>query len=178
MGYVFISVMGILHSTNILKDSHNLRIAQAVSGVFFYIWGFSGLQSNIVQFGLDQMLDASSEELSLFLHWFVWTKHVGELLPRFLFSGSACSAVTHQILGYSSLLFLALSTVCLLLVCCKHHWFNCENVGQTPYWNVYRVLKFATKYGRPLRHRSALTYSDDVRPSRLDFAKQKYSQLK
>ena len=123
------------------------------------------------------MLDASSEELSLFIHWFVWTKHVGELLPCFLFSGSACSPVTHQILGYSSLLFLALSTVCLLLVCCKDHWLNCENVGQTPYWNVYRVLKFATKYGRPLRHRSALTYSDDVRPSRLDFAKQKYGGI-
>ena len=46
-----------------------------------------------------------------------------------------------------------------------------------PYHNVYRVIKFTAKHGKPLGHRSALTYSDDVRPSRMDFAKQKYGGI-
>ena len=46
-----------------------------------------------------------------------------------------------------------------------------------PYRNVYRVLKFAAKHGKPLGHRSVLTYSDDVRPSRIDYAKQKYGGI-
>ena len=40
-----------------------------------------------------------------------------------------------------------------------------------------RVLKFAAKHGKPLGHRSGLTYSDDVRPSRIDFAKQKFGGI-
>ena len=46
-----------------------------------------------------------------------------------------------------------------------------------PYLNVYRTLKFTAKHSKPLGIRSALTYSDDVRPSRIDFAKQKYGGI-
>ena len=185
VGALIVSVGGILFSTKLYthtyRDSHTLasKVASTViASLFFALLGFGigGFQSNAVQFGLDQLLDASSEELSLFLHWFVWTENVGKLIPCLSTAASYCSK-QGTLIGYSTLLYLALSTVCLVLVCCKRRWFNCENVVGNPYRNVYRVLKFTAKHGKPLGHRSALTYSDDVRPSRIDFAKQKYGGI-
>ena len=181
VGAIIASVLGVLYSVEVYKDSHPLRVAYEVTAFLFttvFVLGIGVFQSNAVQFCLDQLLDASSEELSLFLHWFVWTEHIGVLIPRLFIAASFCRRhVTNNIIGYSGLLYLALSTVGLTLVCCKRRWFNCENIVGNPYRNVYRVFKFSAKHGKPLGHRSALTYSDDVRPSRLDFAKQKYGGI-
>ena len=171
VGAITASVLGVLFRIKEYRDFHALKVATAIASYLFlalFGLGIGGFQSNVVQFGLDQLLDASSEELSLFLHWFVWTENVGELLPRLFLTASFCRKLgTENIIGYSGLPYLALSTGCLVLACCKRRWFNCENVVGNPYRNVYRVLKFTAKHGKPLGHRSALTYSDDVRPSRM-----------
>ena len=39
--------------------------------------GSSGLMVNTIPFGTDQMLGASSEEISAFIHWFVWAMYTG-----------------------------------------------------------------------------------------------------
>ena len=159
---------------------NTVKIVQAVIGVIVFmilIVGFSGFQSNAVQFGLDQLLDASSEELSLFLHWFVWTGQIGKLIPHLLLAWLCCSIVSQEIDSYIGLVVGAFFIVCLIFTLRKRRWFNCENVVSNPYRNVYRVLKFTAKHGKPLGHRSALTYSDDVKPSRIDFAKQKYGGI-
>ncbi|ORU94679.1 MAG: hypothetical protein A6F71_09460 [Cycloclasticus sp. symbiont of Poecilosclerida sp. M] len=178
---IILSVLGVLFSTKVYRNSHYaLGVAMAITvslSMILFVLGIGGFQANIVQFCLDQLLDASSEELSLFLHWFVWTEQIGELFPRLITAASFCHSLhIDNVIGYSGLLYLALSTGCLILVCRKHRW-NCENVVGNPYRNVYRVLKFAAKHGKPLGHRSALTYSDDVKPPRIDFAKQKYGGI-
>ena len=183
VGAIIMSVLGVLYGVETSKNSTPLRVANTVTvSIFVALFGLGigGFQSNVVQFGLDQLLDASSEELSLFLHWLVWTEHIGELFPRLSMTASFCNRLGieyRNIIGYFGFLYLALSTGCLILFCCTRRWFNCENVVGNPYRNVYRVLKFAARHGKPLGHRSALTYSDDVKPSRLDFAKQKYGGI-
>ena len=183
VGAIIASVLGVLFSVEVYSHALSLKVANSVAAILLvalFGLGIGGFQSNAVQFGLDQLLDASSEELSLFLHWFVWTEHVGELIPRIATAASYCRKLDTEkiIINTSGLLYLALSTVCLILVCCKRRWFNCENVVGNPYKNVYRVLKFTAKHGKPLGHRSALTYSDDIKPLRIDFAKQEFSQQK
>ena len=181
VGAIIASVLGVLFRIREYRDFYALKVAAAIASYLFlalFGLGIGGFQSNVVQFGLDQLPDASSEELSLFLHWFVWTENVGELLPRLFSTASLCRRLgTENIIGYFIFPYLALSTGCLVLACCKRRWFNCENVVGNPYRNVYRVLKFTAKHGKPLGHRSALTYSDDLRPSRIDFAKQKYGGI-
>ena len=39
--------------------------------------GSSGLMVNAIPFGTDQMLGASSDEISSFIHWFVWAMYAG-----------------------------------------------------------------------------------------------------
>ena len=35
--------------------------------------GLTGVAANIIQFGLDQMTDASSSDISSYIDWFSWT---------------------------------------------------------------------------------------------------------
>ena len=35
--------------------------------------GFGGYQANVIQYGLDQLYDASTDEITSFISWFVWT---------------------------------------------------------------------------------------------------------
>ena len=158
VGAIIMSVLGVLLSAKVYSHALALKVANSVGVILLAVLfglGIGGFQSNAVQFGLDQLLDASSEELSLFLHWFVWTEHVGELISRLSAAEFYCRKLDTEniIVDSSGLLYLALSTGCLVLVCCKRRWFNCENVVGNPYQNVYRVLKFTAKHGKPLGHR-------------------------
>ena len=134
--------------------------------------GFSGFQANVVQFGLDQLLDSPSEDLSTFLHWFVWTDYVGTLIIRILLT--PCVTGYGKVIAYSPAVFLAVLTASLVLSLCKRKWFHCEPRTHSPYGMVYRVLKFTAQHSQPLARRSAFAYCDDEIPSRLDFAKQRY----
>jgi peptide/histidine transporter 3/4 len=60
-----------------------------------------------------------------------------------------------------------------LIGCWKHQWFYSEPGHQNPYKVVLRVFNFARKHKYPLQ-RSAFTYCDDERPTRLDFAKERF----
>ena len=180
VGTLLISIAGILYIANVYELSNSIETATLValvSSILIFLIGLGGFQSNAVQFGLDQLPDASSEELSLFLHWFVWTEYVGEMASHLLWTSSSCSKFVQYNIAYGIFPLLFLVTVCLIMVYCKRHWFNCENIVANPYRRVYEVLKFTAKHSKPLGHRSALTYSGDQNPSRIDFAKQKYGGI-
>ena len=181
VGDIILGVGGIMYTIiNAYKYSRALEIVMfvaSISAILPYSVGFGGFQSNVVQFGLDQLLDVSSEDLSLFLHWFVWTEYVGEILSHFLSTSSSCSNFMQKNIAYGIFPFLFLDTVCLIMVYCKRHWFNCVDIVANPYRRVYEVLKFTAQHSKPPGYRSALTYTGDQNPSRIDFAKQKYGGI-
>ena len=45
-------------------------------------------ESNAIQFGMDQMLEASSEQLSSFIHWYFWCAHIGPLVLFYITMGT------------------------------------------------------------------------------------------
>ena len=54
------------------------------------IVGLAGLgmyEANAIQFGMDQMMDASSEQLSSFIHWYFWSVHFGNLFVFYITIG-------------------------------------------------------------------------------------------
>ena len=58
-------------------------LLQSTCGVLFLVTGLAGLgmyEANAIQFGMDQMLEASSEQLSSFIHWYFWCVHPGPLI--------------------------------------------------------------------------------------------------
>ena len=146
---------------------------------FIAIIGIAGYGANFIQFGLDQLLDAPSHHQALFVHWAKWCCDLMSAAILFFFVYvEFCSdpTLTAQLTGgYLFVLLLEIVLACLLVTgCCKRHWFNSEPTGQlNPYKTVFRVLNFARKHPYPLQ-RSAFTYCDDERPSRVDFAKDRF----
>ena len=43
-----------------------------MSALFTSVIGVAGYMANFIQFGLDQLLEAPSEYLGLFIHWAKW----------------------------------------------------------------------------------------------------------
>ena len=140
-----------------------------------FIVGFSGFQANFIQLGLDQLHEAPSEYLGLFVHWAIWASNIGTPVLHMIFAAYACTQSTRILYGIFSLpsvLFIVLSLV-LVFSCWKKQWFYSEPGQHNPYKTVIKVLHFTRKHKYPLR-RSAFTYHDSERPTRMDFAKERY----
>ena len=58
-------------------------------GITVGLIGIGLFESTAIQFGMDQMLEASSDELSSFIHWYYWSCNVGRLLVV------SCASVAH-----------------------------------------------------------------------------------
>ena len=130
--------------------------------------GIGGFQANIIQFGLDQLHDASTTEITSFIIWYVCT----------LFSAIIVVTINYLCLNEQYKLFIHLFTcanltLAVLLLFCCNHWLVKEPAAQNPFKLVYKVIKYAIKTKHP-RHRSAFTYCEDDLPSRIDFGKSKY----
>ena len=140
--------------------------------------GVIGYHANFMQFGLDQLLEAPSESLGLFIHYASWAFNINLLLVMAALEIMMCySTRKHDIkrlLLLAELFLLAIVSIVLLLInCWKRQWFYKEPRKHNPYKTVYKVLNFARKHKHPLQ-RSAFTFGDDYMPSRLDFAKERY----
>ena len=130
--------------------------------------GYCGFTINLLQFGVDQLHDASTTEITSFIAWFVGTLFSGQFSPHFV---SAC------VQKYAPLIRPVLITFYLTVLVVTHsllsHWLIKEPITQNPFKLAYNVLKYAIKNKYP-RQRNAFTYCEDIIPSRIDFGKHKY----
>ena len=128
--------------------------------------GCGGFQANILQFGIDQLHDASASQLKSFVAWYSWT---------FLASGLVVSYVAMCVQNRLALQLMISCNLTLSLI--LNLLFNKvlikEPSTQNPFKLVYRVVCYAIKHKYP-RQRSAFTYCEDDVPSRINFGKSKY----
>ena len=130
--------------------------------------GFGMFQVNIIQFGIDQLTDASTDEIVSFINWYVWSYFSAAVVTNF-----ACECTSPQYSFIAPLMLsTALSVVASSLFLCNKVLIK-EPVTQNPFKLIYRVLKYALKH-KYARQRSAFTYCEDYVPSRIDFGKSKY----
>ena len=167
-------------------------------GVVICLAGIGLFESTAIQFGMDQMMEASSDQLSTFIHWYNWSCCIGQVICVFILSGvleyfSHCTInlnlghsenirnVLHPYyftIACSAVLIMAiLQLVCAcvglcLLVYYKKH-LNIDRTGENLLKLIYKVLKYAWKHTCPER-RSAFTYWEEDIPPRIDLGKSKY----
>lgn len=149
--------------------------AFAIAGLLFVIAGVFGYNATIIQFGLDQLLEAPSDHLGLFIHWIEYFTFLGMATGQAIISvlyNCKSNAIVYVMFSLP-LLFMCILSVMLIFTCWKRHWFYTEPVQNNPYKIVIKVLNFARKHKFPLQ-RSAFTYSDDEELSRIDFGKERY----
>ena len=130
--------------------------------------GFIAFQANIIQFGVDQLYDASSSEIKTFVTWYTWVILNSGLIADMI---SMYASDKFKILA---LLLMCLNlTVAVSLNLIFKNVLIIEPVTRNPLKLVYDVIKYAVKNKHP-RLRSAFTFCEDEKPSRIDFGKRKY----
>ena len=85
---------------NIFRGIHQVMIA--IMAV-----GFGGYQANVIQFGLDQLQDASTTEITAFISWYIWTYSSTGAIISFL---HMCTQQEYHIFG------LLFACTCVTLV--------------------------------------------------------------
>ena len=154
-------------------DSYTSNIHNYVMGVLGVVIavGYGGFQSNVIQFGMDQLHDASTDEIASFILWYVWISYSSGFVIDFILG---CLPKQYWIVW--QLVMCIYLSITLILLLTFSHWLVKEPVTQNPFKLVYSVVRYAIKHKRP-ECRSAFTYSEDEPPSSIDFGKSKYGGL-
>lgn len=132
--------------------------------------GLAGFKAIVIQFGIDQMLDASGNQMSAFIHWYYWSTYAGSATASVILDCVFSEQTSSVIRAGIDVLFIGTALFCWYFL---NEWLIKEPRGDNPLKTVYRVVKFSSEHKAPV-HRSALTYWDDTKPSRLDLGKTKY----
>ena len=106
-------------------------------------------QSNIIQLGMDQLLEASSDKLALFLHWLMWSYNLGSFLALLSVVFIPCYVEVEPIrikfmraLASGPFICLVFVTLLIAFTCYNHSWFYSEPGQNNPYKTVYKLLNF------------------------------------
>ena len=139
--------------------------------------GMSGFYSNVVQLSLDQLRDAPSHVLGIFLHWHMWMDLLGQGVVFIFYIILSHSYKDEEIIknaGYilGGVVFVVL-LIFLVLNRFTKHWFYAADIHYNPYKVVVDVLKYVRTHKYPTRH-SAMHWTNGEQPSRFDFAKDCY----
>ena len=161
--------------------------------------GLGMFESTAIQFGMDQMLEAPSEQFSTFIHWYYWSSVWGQPFIAYIYKGalfyfSQCKVQVYESIHqhtYESmhhvyenfitfilfcilavLQFMGASISVLLALLAKKHFVITE-ACQHPLKLIYNVLRYSWKHKCPER-RSAFTYWEQDIPHRIDLGKSKY----
>ena len=131
--------------------------------------GYCSFKANIIQYNIDQIVGASSRELSALIYW----HSVSVPIVFTLFELGRC--LIDQ--KYFPFVTFILAGVAISLVLVSHSLFKhkLENITliKNPIKLIIKVLLYAKKHKYP-ENRSALTYWEEEAPSRLDLGKDKY----
>ena len=167
---MWISSLLLTTSLTILQslDLHNLSKVLHLFLVPLAL-GYGGFQANVVQFGVDQLCDASSTEIKTFVTWYSWT-----IVSSIATVSTACLYISEEYKLLVHLLVCLKLTLAVSLGILFNKVLIKEPVTQNPFKTVYGVIKYALKHKSP-RLRSAFTYTgEEDLPSRIDFGKSKY----
>ena len=167
---------------NLLFQTSLWAIVGAVWFTHFLAEGI--FKASAIQFGTDQMPEASSDQLSSFVHWYYWTTQIGTTAVYLIAIITTLSTETSSesmeglnLLKYQAAV-LVITQVVLALIgvtifhAAKRHLFI-QPAQQNTIKTVYSVLRYAVKHKYPEK-RSAMTYWEDFSPSRVDLGKERY----
>ena len=164
------SCMLLTMNTVVAKMVNNYKHSAIFEVAMFVLMevGLVGYISNIIQFSMDQLPDASTEAIVSFIRWITWTFFSsGATLNYALF----CVDKKYELIG---LLVVCTSlTLAVCLDCIFNHCLNKEPTTKNPFKLVMQVIRYTIKTKQP-RYRSAFTYCEDEPPVRMDFGKSKY----
>ena len=80
VSHAIVSILSILVSTDTIMFYRNISVGVALAlTLSLAIVGKGMFESTVIQFGTDQMIEASSNQLSTFIHWYYWSLYIGNV---------------------------------------------------------------------------------------------------
>ena len=123
----------------------------------------------ILPFLTDQLIGATSDELSAVVQWYLWARALG-IGMSFAITILFCNQV---IFAEVALLFAIPLAVIIISDCLCQQWLDRTHKVTNPIKLIIQVLNYTRKHRYPER-RSAFTYIDEEQPTRMDFGKEKF----
>ena len=190
----FIVTLSVVLDMNIVHHEPGTIIVMVLITVGFLsvLLSLGLFEANAIQFGMDQLLESSSNQLSSFVHWYYWSSYVGHfvmlitsagiLLLNSSYTGTKTTQaypigvyVLYRGILCITLLQLILAVVGLVVLIRYKKEITIEAPGHSmnSLTLIYKVLKYAWKHKFP-ENRSAFTYWENDIPPRIDLGKNKY----
>ena len=186
----FSSVMTYLISLYSLfyPSTHASVVNFTLIAALFGMLGLGLYEANAIQFALNQMVEASSEQLSSFVYWYIWCANVAPLFMYYFSLAIVYSLncvleieeIDHGARPFFSIFININSSLALILVLFNlcfalyyQKFLHIEEIKRNPLKTVMQVLKYSYRHKQP-EHRSAFCYCENILPSRIDFGKSKY----
>lgn len=148
-----------------LKEDGITRGVRIAAFLLLHV-GMGCSQVNMIQFAMDQLLDAPSAQIIAYIKWYAWTYFASVCTVTFT---QLCTCIQYQ--SIVSLLPFGL----LSFVLCSDFLFNNalikEPVLQNPLKLIYNVLKFGTRNRYPKLRNSYAYWSAKSCCSRINLAK-------
>ena len=182
-----ILVINILKPSDFVASYEDVGFLIIVSTVVLGVAGLGMYEANAIQYSLHQMIEASSETLSSFIHWYYWCSTITPALVYYSFflsmfimmrcimefeesnKGNKYIGEAFVIPAGVSFLFLSLATIYVIKI--KKRTTSESMIN--PIKDIFKVLHYSWCHKCPER-RSAFTYWENQIPSRINLGKEKY----
>ena len=167
----FLSSMGLCVVWYLDFGNSSLLLAVLSVVICTMLIGLAGFQSNSIAFNIDQLHEASSDELSAIVYWHLFSYNS----PRLIAALVPWDSLDTQTAG---LVCIAASGTSLIIALLSDHFLHhvldkAPTINTNPIKMIFNVLNYARKTKNP-RNRSALTYWENECPSRIDLGKERY----
>ena len=144
------------------------RIFIAVS-IVIARFGTSCYSAAMLPFLTDQLIGATSDELSAVVQWYVWSDSLGKGLSQII-----TILLFNKIIPSEVVLIFAIPLAVIIISdCLCQQWLDRTHKVTNPIKLIIQVLNYTRKHRYPER-RSAFTYIDEEQPTRIDYGKDKF----
>lgn len=165
------SLMYVLLSVSVISIETSTIFVFVVNPVLLYTRCY--FEVFLLCLGTEQLIDMSSNsnQLSSYIWWHNWCTILGIMITTFstcLFEAHKATFATYAISAHLMFLIVIIMTAFIM-----KRWITQYSYTENPLKLIFSVLCFAARNKYPI-NRSALTYWEEVEPSRINLGKAKY----
>ena len=140
--------------------------------IVFVSFGYTCYGAAMLPFLSDQIIGATSDELSAVVRWFYWAQYFSIALSDIIVYFCTISNMGNLYVG-STLIFAVPLAVIIFSDCLCQQWLDRTHKVTNPIKLIIQVLNYTRKHSYPER-RSAFTYIDEEQPTRMDYGKKNF----
>ncbi len=162
---IFYVVIEIFKNSDLLEKGH-VKIIDTVGIIFLaaLMVSFGAFQVNAIMFGVDQLIDSSSQDISSYISWYIWVYFLCDVIASL---SQMCTC--RKYIPVSSLLIPVVLTLSVCADILFGRWLAKVPVTINPLKLIFNVSRYTLRNKYPRQ-----TYSDVEPFSRINVGKSKY----